>query len=128
MNGIKPLTLRQTKLFCAIRPPKSALLIGKVMYMKKSKSSETQRIPAVRRIMKLQTHRFPTNWVLIFKLASAVVLLAYAASASAQTYHLTDLGTIGGSQSVANAINASGQVVGYSLTSGGDTHAFLYSG
>jgi probable HAF family extracellular repeat protein len=45
------------------------------------------------------------------------------------TYTLTDLGTLGGTFSIANGINASGQVVGTAYTSG-DTaqHAFLYSG
>jgi probable HAF family extracellular repeat protein len=41
---------------------------------------------------------------------------------------VTDLGTLGGSNSIADGINASGQVVGYSATTGGDSHAFLYSG
>jgi probable HAF family extracellular repeat protein len=43
---------------------------------------------------------------------------------------MTDLGTLGGSASGANAINNSGQVVGYSYIAGtsGDRHAFLYSG
>ncbi len=44
---------------------------------------------------------------------------------------MTDLGNLGSSFAVwsrANAINASGQVVGYSLTDDGDRHAFLYSG
>jgi probable HAF family extracellular repeat protein len=40
---------------------------------------------------------------------------------------LTDLGTLGGSTSQGTAINASGQIAGYSLTASGDTHAFLYS-
>jgi probable HAF family extracellular repeat protein len=38
---------------------------------------------------------------------------------------ITDLGTLGGSQSVGSAINAAGQVAGRSLITNGDTHAFL---
>ncbi len=48
--------------------------------------------------------------------------------ARAQTYQLTDLGTLGGNFSQALSINDSGQVVGNANTSGGDEHAFLYSG
>jgi probable HAF family extracellular repeat protein len=44
-------------------------------------------------------------------------------------YSVTDLGTLGGSDSVAYAINNAGQIVGGSATSSGSTtHAFLYSG
>jgi probable HAF family extracellular repeat protein len=39
-----------------------------------------------------------------------------------------DLGTLGGTNSQAHGINASGQVVGYSATATGNNHAFLYSG
>ncbi len=54
--------------------------------------------------------------------------LASCASAAPPQYHVVDLGTLGGGGSTVRAINASGQVVGYSFTSGGAQHAFLYSG
>ena len=41
---------------------------------------------------------------------------------------MTDLGTLGGTYSIANAINDRGQVVGNATTTEGAVHAFLYSG
>jgi len=40
---------------------------------------------------------------------------------------ITDLGTLGGEQSIAFAVNDSDQVVGLSWTSNGPSHSFLYS-
>jgi probable HAF family extracellular repeat protein len=57
----------------------------------------------------------------------AWTLLSAAGRAAAQSYTITDLGSLGGT-STATSINDSGQVVGYSDTSvPGDTHAFLWS-
>ena len=39
---------------------------------------------------------------------------------------MIDLGTLGGTESFAYAINGGGQVVGYSTTDSGETHAFLW--
>jgi probable HAF family extracellular repeat protein len=44
------------------------------------------------------------------------------------TYQVTDLGTLGGTDSVARAINDSGQVTGYAATADGAHHAFLWNG
>ena len=53
-------------------------------------------------------------------------LLALApVAARAQSYTLTDLGTLGGTSSLGFGVNASGQVTGQSTTAGGSTHAFL---
>jgi len=41
---------------------------------------------------------------------------------------MTDLGTLGGTESLARGINDSGQVVGYSATASGHWYAFLYYG
>ena len=48
--------------------------------------------------------------------------------AAAQTYKITDLGTLGGGFSQANATGGWGQVVGLSENADGEYHAFLYSG
>lgn len=67
-------------------------------------------------------------------LAAVVVFLGVGVVSAAPSYTMTDLGTLGGSQSTATAINASGQIVGWSSTSSGPAHsngpvhAFLYSG
>jgi probable HAF family extracellular repeat protein len=57
-------------------------------------------------------------------------LLTGAPVLCAQTYIVTDLGTLGGSLgSAANAINSSGQVVGYAFTTNNaGLHATLFSG
>jgi probable HAF family extracellular repeat protein len=47
---------------------------------------------------------------------------------SAQTYSVTDLGTLGGNATEAHAINGVGQVTGSSNLNTSTSHAFLYSG
>jgi len=62
------------------------------------------------------------------------VLLAHGPSASTQTsstvahYVITDLGTLGGTESLASAINESGQVAGWAMRSDLALHAFFYDG
>jgi probable HAF family extracellular repeat protein len=59
--------------------------------------------------------------------AFVVTLVAYGPIARAATYTVTDLGTLGGSRSYAAAINARGDIVGWSTLAGDTTrHAFLY--
>jgi probable HAF family extracellular repeat protein len=58
-------------------------------------------------------------------LCAAVLGLFSLSTAHAQV--LINLGDLGGGQSYAEGLNNSGQVVGYSTTSGGNTDAFLYS-
>ena len=56
--------------------------------------------------------------------------LGWAVPSTAQAgYIITDLGTLGGNSSTATGINNSGQVAGYSYTTGNRPfHAFLYDG
>jgi probable HAF family extracellular repeat protein len=58
-----------------------------------------------------------------------MVLALASGFASATTYRLTDLGTLGGSSSIGFAVNASGQVTGYSsIADDAEFHAFLWNG
>src|SRR5215212_1900444 len=61
-------------------------------------------------------------------IAIAVVCLAFAFTSStiAQTYTVTNIGTLGGNDSVALSINDFGEVVGYSTTADGEVHGFRY--
>jgi probable HAF family extracellular repeat protein len=54
------------------------------------------------------------------------VVLAHTSPTSAQTYTVTDIGTLGGNHSTALGINDYGEVVGYSATTDGEIHAFRY--
>lgn len=56
-----------------------------------------------------------------------LIVMAAPVTFAETTYTITDLGTLGGTNSSARAINISGQVVGYASTSNGAVHAFLYS-
>src|ERR1700745_4207493 len=66
-------------------------------------------------------------------LVGLVTLLAIGAVAeavsAASLYTITDLGTLGGTNSYGQGINANGEVAGHSALSGdGGSHAFLYNG
>ena len=68
------------------------------------------------------------------KFLQSVLLSAFAVGfalnrpAQAVTYTIIDLGTLGGTQSIAYGMNEAGQVVGWANTSGNAaSHAFLYS-
>jgi len=71
--------------------------------------------------------RIMSNAALMALLCMAVATMeAVPMLSAAERYSITDLGTLGGTYSTAMAINGSGQVVGYSNTSSGETHAFLW--
>lgn len=61
-----------------------------------------------------------------FLFAGLAAVGAAITPAIAQTYTITDLGTLGGGLSVANAINSRGDVVGYSFTADFVPHAFIW--
>ena len=61
-------------------------------------------------------------------LAAITVLLAGISEVKAQSYNFTVLGTLGGSQSLAQAINNSGQIVGRGTTIDNKNHAILWDG
>lgn len=59
-------------------------------------------------------------------IAVVCIALAFTSSTVAQTYTVTNIGTLGGNDSVALSINDLGEVVGYSKTADGEVHAFRY--
>src|SRR3954471_5850066 len=59
-------------------------------------------------------------------LVGLVLAVATAGHAIAAPFVITDLGTLGGTFSIATGVNDVGQVVGYSATADGVTHAFLW--
>lgn len=63
-----------------------------------------------------------------FSIAIAIAISLPAYCCAAVNYTVTDLGTLGGSRSVAQGINASGKVTGFAKTAAGNDHAFLYDG
>jgi probable HAF family extracellular repeat protein len=61
-------------------------------------------------------------------LATLSVLLVSSMIVRGQTYTITDLGTLGGTLSAAEAINTTGKITGYSTPAVGSARAFLWTG
>lgn len=59
-------------------------------------------------------------------IAVVCLALAFTSSTVAQTYTVTNIGTLGGNDSVALSINDYGEIVGYSKNADGEVHAFRY--
>lgn len=79
---------------------------------------------------KQTTTAHPRRHVQFFALLLMVLTLAliHAKELNAQTYSITDLGTLGGTSSQALGINNLGEIVGWAYTSTGIQHAFAWSG
>jgi probable HAF family extracellular repeat protein len=72
--------------------------------------------------------RRSTYRVIILSALLTCIATTNMAAASPPAYHVTDLGTLGGTWSAGLAINASGQVAGNSVTTGdAATHAFVWT-
>ena len=58
---------------------------------------------------------------------TSCALLAFPATADSAQIPLNDIGTLGGAITVVNNINQHGDATGYSETSNGQIHAFVYT-
>jgi len=65
--------------------------------------------------------------VIVGFLLAAAAAPATAWASPVTSYRVVDLGTLGGALGRAEAVNDHGQVVGFSTTASGETHAFLWS-
>ena len=64
----------------------------------------------------------------VFGLLLVPALLALFSPSISRAGGMTDIGTLGGTDSVAYGVNPNGRIVGSSYTPTGETHAFLYDG
>lgn len=63
----------------------------------------------------------------MLSLAVVLAALAVVPALCDEVYDVVDLGTLGGASSAANAINDRGVIVGSSVWTNGETHAFIWS-
>jgi probable HAF family extracellular repeat protein len=73
---------------------------------------------------------YHTNPVFLWAAAALGLLISASVDRAdaAPLYALTNIGTLGGTVTIATDINSSGQVTGYSTDASGNAGAFLYSG
>jgi probable HAF family extracellular repeat protein len=75
------------------------------------------------------TTRVWRSWLTRAALTTICAVGLSSGSAMAQTYTVTDLGTLGGGESLPGGMNASGQVTGTARITGNvNSHAFVFSG
>lgn len=71
-----------------------------------------------------------TYWEIILLMVMATFAMPQSAFGQRafvwQNGKITDLGTLGGTKSIATGINNLGQIVGYSSINSGQNHAFLW--
>jgi probable HAF family extracellular repeat protein len=89
-------------------------------------------LSSYRSMSPLVTLALAVGFATLVAVAAAGIVFLKPEPAQAQTsstrpsYTVTDLGTLGGSFSRALGMNDSGEIVGFSDTAGGNSHAFLY--
>jgi probable HAF family extracellular repeat protein len=70
-----------------------------------------------------------SNLLITASSGALIAFLAFSPAPAAPVYTITDLGSLGGTYTEGTAINARGEVTGYSYTAGNShSRAFLYSG
>ena len=86
-------------------------------------------LPTIDRVRSAEVSRRARRSVLLLLLACCSMLLLPSLAVTRTPplgITITDLGTLGGPESQAHAINEQGQIVGWSDTAAGELHAFLW--
>jgi probable HAF family extracellular repeat protein len=109
------------------RLPDSVLRGGFALAAPSRRGSRFHVPTALRRRLASRSPKEATMQIAIKRSVLSVALAFAGASAQAADWTVKDLGTFGGTTSIATGINASGQVVGsaYTATAGNVQHAFI---